>query len=221
MDAFVQNFFNLAILREMYPFLLDGLWMTVKLCLVVIPLGVVTGATVAVLYSFHARILNVFLIVYVDFFRSFPPLVLLIFVFYGMPFSASKSAFAGGGDCIHPNTSSTTASLPRRDRELASGSAKPRAHRAGPVADHGNFVLPQRFETSPRPDQQTLEVSRSRRSRAFWPCGAAALAAGQGLSYNPTRGRRGRHLPAHALRWCGCLSRLSAARWRGTEGLHG
>ena len=103
MDEFVHNFFNLAILQEMYPFLLDGLWMTVKLCLVVIPLGTITGATVAVLYSFHAKILNVFLIVYVDFFRSFPPLVLLIFVFYGMPFLGLEvPELCGSGDCIHP-----------------------------------------------------------------------------------------------------------------------
>ena len=95
MDAFIQNFFNLAILKEMYPFLLDGLWMTVKLCLVVVPLGTLAGAVVAVLYSFRLRLLNVLLIVYVDFFRSFPPLVLLIFIYSGLPFAGvSISPFA-------------------------------------------------------------------------------------------------------------------------------
>ena len=60
--------------------------MTVKLCLVVVPLGVAGGLVVAVTYSFRVRWLNWLLIAYVDFFRSFPPLVLLILVFYGLPF---------------------------------------------------------------------------------------------------------------------------------------
>lgn len=86
MDELIQNFFNLDILLKVYPLLLKGLWMTLKLCLVVVPLGVIGGLTVAVTYSFHVRWLNWLLIVYVDFFRSFPPLVLLILVFYGLPF---------------------------------------------------------------------------------------------------------------------------------------
>ena len=86
MDELIQNFFNLDILLKVYPLLLQGLWMTLKLCLVVVPLGVIGGLAVAVTYSFHVRWLNWLLIVYVDFFRSFPPLVLLILVFYGLPF---------------------------------------------------------------------------------------------------------------------------------------
>lgn len=86
MDELIQNFFNLEILLKVYPLLLKGLWMTLKLCLVVVPLGVIGGLAVAVTYSFHVRWLNWLLIVYVDFFRSFPPLVLLILVFYGLPF---------------------------------------------------------------------------------------------------------------------------------------
>ncbi len=86
MDELIQNFFNLDILLKVHPLLLQGLWMTLKLCLVVVPLGVIGGLAVAVTYSFHVRWLNWLLIVYVDFFRSFPPLVLLILVFYGLPF---------------------------------------------------------------------------------------------------------------------------------------
>jgi polar amino acid transport system permease protein len=86
MDPLIQNFFNLDVLLKVYPLLLQGLWMTVKLCLVVVPMGVIGGLVVAVTYSFHVRWLNWLLIVYVDFFRSFPPLVLLILVFYGLPF---------------------------------------------------------------------------------------------------------------------------------------
>ena len=85
-EDLVQNFFNLEILLKIYPLLLKGLWMTLQLCLLVVPLGIAGGIVVAVTYSFHVRWLNWLLIAYVDLFRSFPPLVLLILVFYGLPF---------------------------------------------------------------------------------------------------------------------------------------
>ena len=86
MEQLIQNFFNLEVLWKVHPLLLKGLWMTIKLCFVVVPLGVIGGLIVAMLYSLHLRWLNGLLVVYVDFFRAFPPLVLLILVFYGLPF---------------------------------------------------------------------------------------------------------------------------------------
>ena len=86
MEGLVYNFFNFEILLKVHPLLLKGLGMTLGLCLVVVPLGLLGGLAVAVAYSFHVRWLNWLLIAYVDFFRSFPPLVLLILVFYGLPF---------------------------------------------------------------------------------------------------------------------------------------
>jgi len=59
--------------------------MTVRLCALVIPLGVASGLLLAILHNLGHRWLNVILIVYVDLFRAFPPLVLLIFVYYGLP----------------------------------------------------------------------------------------------------------------------------------------
>ena len=50
------------------------------------PLIVGLGLFVAVLYSFHLRFLNPLLIIWVDALRAFPVLVLLVLVFYGLPF---------------------------------------------------------------------------------------------------------------------------------------
>jgi len=86
MEALVHNFFNLAIIAKVWPYLLQGLWVTIKLSLVVIPIGMLGGLVIAVLSSLRRRWLNVFLIAYVDFFRAFPPLVLLLFIYYGLPF---------------------------------------------------------------------------------------------------------------------------------------
>ena len=51
MDALIQNFFNLAIYREVFPFLLHGLWTTIWLSLLVIPIGLVSGLALALLIT--------------------------------------------------------------------------------------------------------------------------------------------------------------------------
>ena len=192
MDGFVQNFFNIAILQEMYPFLLDGLWMTVKLCLVVIPLGTITGATVAVLYSFHAKILNVFLIVYVDFFRSFPPLVLLIFVFYGMPFLGLEvPSFAAVVIAFTLNTSSYYGEIFRAGIEsVVSGQREAaRSTGLGPLQTMTYVILPQAIRNiAPDLISNTLEVVKvtSLASVVALPELLRLARVAQGLSYNPT-----------------------------------
>lgn len=80
------NFFNIDSVLRIYPLLFEGLWMTLKLCLLLGPIGFVSGMFLAAIYSLHIRWLNWILIVYVDFFRSIPPLVLLIYINYGLPF---------------------------------------------------------------------------------------------------------------------------------------
>lgn len=79
------SFFNWDSLKQIYPLLLQGWWMTVKLCVAVVPLGFALGAIIATLHSFKIRPLNWILILFVDFFRSIPPLVLLIYTVYGLP----------------------------------------------------------------------------------------------------------------------------------------
>lgn len=87
MDALLQNFFNLEVYRQVLPFLLGGLWTTVWLSLLVIPIGIASGLVLALLATqSRARTVRVAVAVYVDFFRSFPPLVLLILIYFGAPF---------------------------------------------------------------------------------------------------------------------------------------
>lgn len=87
MDALIHNFFNLAIYREVFPFLLRGLWTTIWLSLLVIPIGLVSGLALALISTqTRHRWLRILVAVYVDFFRSFPPLVLLILIYFGAPF---------------------------------------------------------------------------------------------------------------------------------------
>jgi polar amino acid transport system permease protein len=87
MDALLQNFFNFQVYRDVLPFLLGGLWTTIWLSLLVIPIGVVSGLALALLSTqSRSRTVRILVAVYVDFFRSFPPLVLLILIYFGTPF---------------------------------------------------------------------------------------------------------------------------------------
>ena len=86
MQALLDNFADMNALMRVYPLLLQGLAYTVMLAVVALPLGLLLGLAVAVTYSFHHRWANIALLVYIDIFRAFPVVVLLILVFYGLPF---------------------------------------------------------------------------------------------------------------------------------------
>ena len=86
MDAVLQQFFNPAIAAKVFPYLLKGFGTTLLLSLLVIPLGLAGGLVVAVLPTLRRRWLSWLVIAYVDFFRAFPPLVLLLFIYFGAPF---------------------------------------------------------------------------------------------------------------------------------------
>jgi len=95
MDLLYENFFNLAIMREAFPLLLRGLGMTLAICAAVIPLGLLGGLLIAIVYQVPSRPLRFAIVCFVDFFRAVPPLVLLIFIYSGLPFAGlSISAFA-------------------------------------------------------------------------------------------------------------------------------
>ncbi|MCA3248581.1 MAG: amino acid ABC transporter permease [Azospirillum sp.] len=87
MNTILEVFFNAEIAVRVFPFLLRGLGMTLLLCALVIPLGLAGGLALAWAASLERRWLRVLCVVYVDFFRAFPPLVLLIFLFFGLPFA--------------------------------------------------------------------------------------------------------------------------------------
>jgi len=86
MDEFIQEFLNVAVMTKVAPFLLRGLLQTLLLCVVLIPIGLVSGLGAMLLATSSRRVVRWPTIVAIDFFRSFPPLVLLIFVYSGLPF---------------------------------------------------------------------------------------------------------------------------------------
>src|SRR5258705_10015451 len=93
----LQTFLNLEIIRAAWPITLAGLGNTVMLSLIVVPLGLVGGLGLAMLASVRNPWVRWPLMAWVDFFRAFPPLVLLIFLFAGLPFAGIE---LGGFACV-------------------------------------------------------------------------------------------------------------------------
>src|SRR5271166_2723188 len=107
MDAIAQQFFNLATMERSLPLLLMGLRQTIILCLMVIPLGLAGGMIFALLSRSAVRPVRWAAVVGIDFFRAVPPLVLLIFVYSGLPFAGLRpSALTAVAVSFLLNTSS-------------------------------------------------------------------------------------------------------------------
>ena len=83
----IEVFLNQEIILAAWPILLAGLWSTVLLSLMVVPLGMIGGIILAILSTARSRWVRWPLMAWVDFFRAFPPLVLLIFLYAALPFA--------------------------------------------------------------------------------------------------------------------------------------
>jgi polar amino acid transport system permease protein len=90
LQLFIDNFADWESFVRIWPLLWQGLQLTALLAVVTLPIAIAAGLAIAVAYSFHKRPLNVALLVWIDLFRSFPVLVLLILIFYGLPFLGLK-----------------------------------------------------------------------------------------------------------------------------------
>lgn len=82
----IDTFFNLAVLERTWPLLLAGLWVTLKLGVVSIVAGLVLGLALALVRLYAPAGFRFLAKVYIDIFRSIPLLVLLIVVYYALPF---------------------------------------------------------------------------------------------------------------------------------------
>jgi polar amino acid transport system permease protein len=146
MDALVDQFFNLDIMAKAMPILLHGLATTLLLCATIIPLGLVGGLGVALLGSVQWRPVRWGVVAYVDFFRAVPPLVLLIFIYAGLPFAGIRpSPFVAVCVAFLLNTSSYYGEIYRAGLESVGGGQRDAARSTGLSAAQtlAYIVLPQ------------------------------------------------------------------------------
>jgi len=96
-EEVVDLFFNVQVIENSWLFIEMGFWTTAKLAFCTAILSTAIGVTLSVFQSFNNRVLNFFIVAYVDFFRAIPIIVLLMLIYYGLPFMNIRlSAFASG-----------------------------------------------------------------------------------------------------------------------------
>lgn len=82
----IKTFFNTRVLLDALPSLMQGLWTTILLGLAAIVAGLVFGLAVSLVRIYAPFWLRLIAKIYIDVFRSIPILVLLILVYYALPF---------------------------------------------------------------------------------------------------------------------------------------
>jgi polar amino acid transport system permease protein len=86
MSEFLDSFANVDSLLLVWPLLLQGLELTLLLSAICLPLGLASGLALGVLGTARSRVLRIAVLVWIDLFRAFPVIVLLILIYYGLPF---------------------------------------------------------------------------------------------------------------------------------------
>ena len=163
------------------------------LSLIVVPLGLLGGLILALLASVQHPLVRWPLMAWVDFFRAFPPLVLLILLFAGLPFAGLE---LGGFACVaiafFLNTGAYYGEILRAGIESRAGAARsrPRARTGlGRLQAMAYVVLPQAVRNV-LPDllSNTLEVVKltSLGSVVAVPELLFQARQAQSLTYNPT-----------------------------------
>jgi len=82
----VETFFNVDVLVSALPALMRGLLNTLKLGLLAIGIGIPLGLIISLVRLYAPRPLRWLAIGYIDIFRAMPVLVVLILIYYALPF---------------------------------------------------------------------------------------------------------------------------------------
>jgi len=82
---FLDAFFNAKVAANYAPFILEGVVLTIQLAILVVLAGITLGLVLAVLRSLGWRPVNLLIVLFADVLRALPPLVLILFVYFGLP----------------------------------------------------------------------------------------------------------------------------------------
>ena len=81
-----NTFFNAEVLASSLPALLHGLVSTLLLGVMSIAIGVPTGLAISLVRLYAPKVLRLLAVGYIDIFRAMPVLVVLILIYYALPF---------------------------------------------------------------------------------------------------------------------------------------
>jgi His/Glu/Gln/Arg/opine family amino acid ABC transporter permease subunit len=86
MDRIVEYYFNAKVLAIAFPEVLAGFRTTVIVSLLVIACGTMFGLSLALVRCANVRTVNFIISAYVDVLRTLPQLVVIVFIYFGLPY---------------------------------------------------------------------------------------------------------------------------------------
>ncbi len=141
-----DTFLNWGVFRDALPMLLVGLWVTVGLGAAAVALGLLGGLLLVLLRLYGAAPVRLLAVAYIDVFRAIPVLVLLIVIYYALPFVGLRlSPFASAATALSLVSAAYSAEILRAGIEaVPPGQVEAaRAVGMGPVRRMSRIVLPQ------------------------------------------------------------------------------
>ena len=84
-ERFVDAFFNARVMAKYLPDIAHGMLVTIELAALVIAAGLAAGLALALVRSLGLRPVNLLIVFVVDLFRALPPLVIIVFIYFGLP----------------------------------------------------------------------------------------------------------------------------------------
>ena len=95
MEHFLDTFFKPAVLASTWPAIAKGMLVTIEIAILVVITGLALGLFLALLRTLRYRLLDLLIILFVDFFRALPPLVAVLLIYFGLPnIGINLSSFA-------------------------------------------------------------------------------------------------------------------------------
>src|SRR5947209_18040988 len=85
LERFLETFFNARMMAKYLPDIAHGMVVTIELAALVIVSGLAAGRALALLRSLGWRPVNLLIVFVVDLFRALPPLVIIVFIYFGLP----------------------------------------------------------------------------------------------------------------------------------------
>jgi len=93
--TFAETFLNWDVFMRIYPMLMKGVWNTIALAVSILVLGAIAGVAICLVRLYAPRPFRWIAIAYIDIFRAIPILVLLVLVYFALPFIGIRlSSFA-------------------------------------------------------------------------------------------------------------------------------
>ncbi len=85
LDKLAETFFNLQVMQQYLPKIVEGFFLTIQLALAVVATGIACGLVLALVRALRVRPVNFLIVVFVDVLRALPPLVIIIMFYFALP----------------------------------------------------------------------------------------------------------------------------------------